>query len=182
VKQNVLPATIDAYIAAFPEHVQVLLQRVRQAIREAAPQAEEAIKYRIPTYVLAGNLVHFAAFSHHVGFYPTPSAIARFGPELAGYSTAKGSIQFPLDKPIPYDLIRRIVRFRVEETQRSARKPTKRAKSARQPPEKQPKDAKLTKKGIATPRRRQSATAESRDTTSAQRLRGKNSSRSGESV
>lgn len=120
MKKDGSPTTIDAYIAAFPEHVQVLLQKVRQAIREAAPQAEEAIKYRIPTYVLNGNLVHFAAYSKHVGFYPTPSAIARFGVELAAYATAKGSVQFPLDQPIPYDLIRRIVRFRVEETQQSA--------------------------------------------------------------
>jgi uncharacterized protein YdhG (YjbR/CyaY superfamily) len=110
-----IPATIDDYIAGFPEHVQALLQEVRRVIREAAPQAEEAIKYRIPTFIQGGNLVHFAAFEKHIGFYPTPSGIEQFQESLSAYKKAKGSVQFPLDAPIPYDLIRQIVRFRVVE-------------------------------------------------------------------
>jgi uncharacterized protein YdhG (YjbR/CyaY superfamily) len=106
---------IDEYIAGFPEHAQELLKKVRQTIREAAPEAQETIKYRIPTFVLRGNLVHFAAFAKHIGFYPEPSGIEAFKDELAVYQQAKGSVQFPLDKPIPYDLISRIVKFRVNE-------------------------------------------------------------------
>lgn len=109
------PETIDAYIASFPAEVQSILTKIRAIVRKAAPDAEETIKYRIPTFVLGGNLVHFAAFAKHVGFYPTPSGIKRFGSELSGYRTAKGSIQFPLDLPIPYELIEKIVRFRVQE-------------------------------------------------------------------
>ena len=109
------PNTIDDYISGFPESVQAILQEIRRVIREAAPQATEAIKYRIPTLVLGGNLVHFAAFERHIGFYPTPSGIERFKEELAGYKGAKGSVQFPLHEPIPYDLIRRVVEFRVKE-------------------------------------------------------------------
>ena len=106
---------IDEYIAGFPRDVQDTLQRIRAIIRDAAPDAEEAIKYQIPTFVLHGNLVHFAAFQKHIGFYPTPSAIAAFSGELRGYETARGSVQFPLDKPIPYDLISQITKFRVKE-------------------------------------------------------------------
>jgi uncharacterized protein YdhG (YjbR/CyaY superfamily) len=109
------PSTIDDYISGFPESVQAILQEIRRVIREAAPQATEAIKYRIPTFVLGGNLVHFAAFERHIGFYPTPSGIERFKEELAGYKSAKGSVQFPLHEPIPYDLICRVVEFRVKE-------------------------------------------------------------------
>jgi uncharacterized protein YdhG (YjbR/CyaY superfamily) len=107
--------TMDEYIAAFPKDVQALLQKIRKTIQKAAPGAEEAMKYAIPTFVLNGNLVHFAAFEKHIGFYPGPSGIAAFAKELAGYKSAKGSVQFPLDQPIPYDLITRIVKFRVEE-------------------------------------------------------------------
>jgi uncharacterized protein YdhG (YjbR/CyaY superfamily) len=107
--------TIDEYIAGFPREVQERLQRIRAVIRAAAPEAEEAIKYQIPTFVLHENLVHFAAFPKHIGFYPTPSGIAAFSGELAGYQTAKGSVQFPLDAPVPFDLIQRMVEFRVKE-------------------------------------------------------------------
>lgn len=109
------PRDIDEYIAGFPEDVQDILQTVRKAIRDAAPDAEEAIKYQIPTFTLKGNLVHFAAFKKHIGFYPAPSGIERFKDELSAYEGAKGSVRFPLDKPIPCDLIGRIVKFRVKE-------------------------------------------------------------------
>ena len=123
--------TIDAYIATFPKKVQTILTRIRRLIRKAAPEAEEAMKYRIPTFVWHGNLVHFAAFEHHIGFYPTPSGIEHFQKELADYPTAKGSIQFPLDQPIPYDLIEKIVAFRVQET---AAKQTAKASQNRRGP------------------------------------------------
>lgn len=106
---------IDEYIAAFPPEVQAILQKIRTTIRKAAPGAEEAIKYQIPTFVLGQNLVHFAAFQKHIGFYPTASGIAAFSAELTDYVWAKGSVQFPLSKPIPMTLIRRMVEFRVEE-------------------------------------------------------------------
>jgi uncharacterized protein YdhG (YjbR/CyaY superfamily) len=109
------PKDIDEYIAAFPPRVQKLLQQIRDIVRKAAPDAREAIKYQMPTFVLGQNLVHFAAFQKHIGFYPTPSAIKGFSSELAGYVWAKGSVQFPLEKVIPMPLIRRMVEFRVEE-------------------------------------------------------------------
>lgn len=109
------PVTIDEYIAGFPPDVQAILQQVRATIRAAAPGAEEAIKYQLPTFVLKGNLVHFGAFKEHIGFYPTPTGTERFREELSAYKGAKGSVRFPLDRPIPYDLIRRIVEFRVKE-------------------------------------------------------------------
>lgn len=110
------PTTIDAYIAAFPAEVQEILQTIRGIVQAAAPEATEAIKYQMPTFVLKGhNLVHFAAFKHHIGFYPVPSGIEAFKEELAGYVGGKGSVQFPLNQPIPFDLIRRIVEFRVAE-------------------------------------------------------------------
>lgn len=107
--------TIDEYISMFAEPVRKILNELRYTIREAAPGAEETINYRIPTYSLNGNLVHFAAFKNHVGFYPEPSAVEAFSKDLAGYETTKGSIRFPLDKPVPFDLVKRIVRFRVNE-------------------------------------------------------------------
>ncbi len=109
------PANIDEYIACFPEEVRSILEKVRSTISEAAPKAEEAISYRIPTFKLKGNLVHFAAFKRHIGFFPTPTGIAKFKEELSSYKGAKGSVQFPYDKPIPYDLVRRIVKFRARE-------------------------------------------------------------------
>ena len=113
--ETMVPKTIDDYIAGFPEDVQAILQTVRQTIKAAAPNAQETINYQMPTFTLNGNLVHFAAFKNHIGFYPTPTGIEQFKDELSVYKGAKGSVQFPLDKPMPYDLIRRIVVFRVEE-------------------------------------------------------------------
>lgn len=111
------PGSIDEYIARFPPDVQVVLEQVRTTIREAAPDAEEAIKYQIPTFVQKETLVHFAAFKSHIGFYPTPSGIAKFKDELSVYEGAKGSVRFPMDKPMPLRLIARIVAFRVREAQ-----------------------------------------------------------------
>ena len=107
--------TIDAYIANSPKDIQPILEKVRATIRKAAPKAEEIINYGIPTFTLDGNLVHFAGFKNHIGFYPTPSGIEKFKKELSLYKGAKGSVQFPLDKPIPYALIGKIVKFRVKE-------------------------------------------------------------------
>ncbi len=109
------PETIDEYIAGFPNDVQAILQKIRLTIRKAAPDAKETIKYQIPTFTLKGNLVHFAAFKNHIGFYPTPTGTEKFQKELFVYKGAKGSVRFPLDKPIPFDLISKIVRFRVKE-------------------------------------------------------------------
>ena len=107
--------TIDEYISGFPSDVQVVLQTLRQTIHQTAPDALEKISYGMPTFTLKGNLVHFGAFKTHIGFYPTPSGIEKFKDELAVYKGAKGSVQFPLDEPLPLDLVRRIVEFRVEE-------------------------------------------------------------------
>jgi uncharacterized protein YdhG (YjbR/CyaY superfamily) len=115
------PETIDDYIAGFPPDVQAILQHIRAIVREAAPGATETIKYAMPTFVLHGNLVHFAAFKHHIGFYPVPSGIEKFKKELSIYKGAKGSVQFPLDEPMPYDLIRKIVIFRVKENKAKAK-------------------------------------------------------------
>ena len=109
------PTTIDEYISGFPSDVQSVLQTLRQTIHQAAPDAVEKISYGMPTFTLKGNLVHFGAFKTHIGFYPTPSGIENFKDELAVYKGAKGSVQFPLDEPLPLDLVRRIVEFRVEE-------------------------------------------------------------------
>ena len=106
---------IDDYIAAFPKDTQTVLKKLRATIRKAAPKAEETINYQIPTFTLQGNLVHFAAFKNHIGFYPTPSGIEKFKEELSVYEGAKGSVKFPLDKLIPYALITKIVKFRVQE-------------------------------------------------------------------
>ncbi len=109
------PKTIDEYIAGFPQDVQEILEKIRMTIRKAAPDAEETIKYQMPTFTLKGNLVYFAAFKKHIGFYPVPTGIEEFKNELSVYEGGKGSVQFPLDKPIPFDLISRIVKFRVKE-------------------------------------------------------------------
>jgi len=108
-------STIDEYIAGHPREVQQILKKVRATIRKAAPAAQETIKYSIPTFTLEGNLVHFAAFKNHIGFYPTPSGIAEFKRELSAYTGARGSVQFPLNQPMPYALIARMVKFRVKE-------------------------------------------------------------------
>ena len=112
---KIVANTIDEFIAAFPKEVQEKLRKMRDTIRKAAPAATEAIKYGIPTFELNGNLVHFSGYEHHIGFYPAPSGIAEFKKELAGYESAKGSVRFPLDKPLPLTLVAQIVKFRVAE-------------------------------------------------------------------
>jgi uncharacterized protein YdhG (YjbR/CyaY superfamily) len=109
------PNNIDEYIAGCPRDVQEILEKIRATIRKAAPDAEEAIKYQMPTFTLKGNLVHFAAFKKHIGFYPVPTGIEKFKNELSAYEGGKGSVKFPLDKPIPFALIGKIVKFRVKE-------------------------------------------------------------------
>ncbi|MGN6297336.1 MAG: iron chaperone [Ginsengibacter sp.] len=111
--KHVVYKSIDDYISGFPVEVQYLLQQVRLKIKELAPRAEEAISYGIPTFKLNGNLVHFAAFKNHIGLYPTPSGLEEFEKELSPYKQGKGSVQFPLDKPLPLDLIGKIVVYRV---------------------------------------------------------------------
>jgi uncharacterized protein YdhG (YjbR/CyaY superfamily) len=114
------PASIDEYIANFPTGVQAMLEKLRLTIRKAAPDATEKISYQMPTFHLNGNLVHFAAYAKHIGFYPTSSAIVAFETELKQYKTSKGAIQFPIDEPIPHGMVKKIVAFRVKEN--SARK------------------------------------------------------------
>lgn len=109
------PNCIDEYIAGFPEDVQVLLEQIRVTIRATAPDAEETIKYAMPTFMLNGNLIYYAAFTNHIGLYATPTGNEAFKEELSIYKTGKGSIQFPLDQPMPLDLITRIVQFKVEQ-------------------------------------------------------------------
>ena len=111
---------IDTYIAKFPEDVQKTLNELRRVIKAAAPEAEEKISYQIPTFVLEGNLVHFAAYKNHIGFYPTPGAIEKFKEDLAGFETSKGALRFPLSEPVPYDLVKRMVIFRVKENLQKA--------------------------------------------------------------
>ncbi|MFC5269613.1 iron chaperone [Adhaeribacter terreus] len=109
------PGNIDEYIAGFPAETQRALTQIRETIKELAPEAEEAISYAIPTFKLRGhNLVHFAAFANHIGFYPTPVGMEAFENAFAAYKTGKGSVQFPLDKPIPLDLITKIVLFLIK--------------------------------------------------------------------
>ncbi len=114
-KPKQVPLTIDDYIDACPREIQPRLKQLREIIHDAAPQALEKISYRMPTFTLNGNLVHFAAQTHHIGFYPTPSAIAAFKNELKIYKTSKGAVQFPFDQPLPLDLVRRMVAFRMAE-------------------------------------------------------------------
>ncbi len=111
---------VDQYINEFPKEIRKYLTQIRRTIQKAAPGAEECIKYAMPSYVLHGNLIHFAAFKNHIGFYPVPSGIEAFKKELSVYKGAKGSVQFPLDQPMPLDLIRRIVLFRVKENTKIA--------------------------------------------------------------
>lgn len=108
------PKDIDEYIAGFPEDVQEILEEIRTTIRKAAPDAEETIKYQMPTFTLNGNLVHFAAFKKHIGFYPAPRGVEKFKEALSAYEGAKSTVRFPLDKPIPFGLISKIVKFRVK--------------------------------------------------------------------
>jgi uncharacterized protein YdhG (YjbR/CyaY superfamily) len=107
--------TIDEYIKTFPPDVQKTLERLRHTIRKAVPEAEEVISYQMPAFKLKGNLVYFAAFKKHIGFFPTASGVAAFKKELSDYATSPGTVQFPLDKPIPYDLVTKIVLFRKKE-------------------------------------------------------------------
>ena len=109
------PTDIDTYISAFPEEIRKKLQQIRETIHAAAPDAAEAISYQIPTFKLHGNLVHFAAYQHHIGFYPSSSGIEKFKESLKEFHTSRGTVQFPHDKPIPFNLIEEIVRFRVKE-------------------------------------------------------------------
>ena len=114
--------TIDEYIETFPIDVQKVLQQIRRTIKSSAPNAEEAISYMIPTFKLYGNLVHFAAYKNHIGFYPASSGVRTFAKELTVYKTSKGAIQFPIDQPVPLALIRKIVKFRVKENAEKAKK------------------------------------------------------------
>ena len=118
---NARPKNIDDYIARWPKEIQARLQAVRQAVHEAAPEAEEAINYQMPAFKLKGNLVYFAAFKNHIGFYPIPGGIEKFKKDLAAYHTAKGSVQFPHDRPLPLALVRKIVKFRAKENLAAAK-------------------------------------------------------------
>lgn len=114
--ENTKRSNIDQYIAGFPAETQEVLEQVRSAIRSAAPEAEEIISYAMPTFKFMGrNLVHFAGYEKHIGLYPAPVAMEAFKKDLHAYKTGKGSVRFPLDKPMPLDLIARIVKFRIEE-------------------------------------------------------------------
>jgi len=123
------PTTIAEYIAASPKDVQMLLEEIRAAIKAAAPAAAETISYGIPTFTLHGNLVHFAAFKNHIGFYPAPSGIEAFKKELSVYDGAKGSVQFPIKDKLPLALITKIVKFRVKENIERAKEKTKSKKN-----------------------------------------------------
>jgi uncharacterized protein YdhG (YjbR/CyaY superfamily) len=115
------PRNIDEYIAGFPKDIQAILEKVRATIGEAAPDATETISYQMPAFKLHGNLVYFAAFKNHIGFYPMPKGIDVFKDELAAYASGKGSVQFPLNQPIPYDIITKIVKFRAAENLQKAK-------------------------------------------------------------
>lgn len=105
--------TVDEYVASQPKEVQKILQKIRQVTKQTAPTAEEVISYGIPTYKLKGNLVHFGAFKNHIGFYPSPQAIEHFNVELSKYKQAKGSVQFPMNEEMPFELIKKIVEYRI---------------------------------------------------------------------
>ena len=120
------PKDIDEYMAGFPNEIREILQKIRMTIRKAAPDAEEAIKYQIPTFVRKGNLVHFAAFRKHIGFYPPARGDEKFRKQMAVYAGAKGNLRFPLDKPIPYALISKMVKLRAKENSAIAEAKVKR--------------------------------------------------------
>ncbi len=124
-EENTTIGLIDQYISGCPVELQERLQTLRTVIKETAPEAEEKISYGMPTFALHGNLVHFAAFKNHIGFYPAPSGIENFQEELSKYKSSKGAIQFPLDEPIPYELVREIVKFRVAENIQKAQEKKK---------------------------------------------------------
>jgi uncharacterized protein YdhG (YjbR/CyaY superfamily) len=114
-KSNIITSNVDEYIAAFPKDTQLLLEQLRATIRKAVPQVEEMMSYQMPAYKFHGMLVYFAGYKNHIGFYPTSTGIAAFKKELSVYKGAKGSVQFPIDKPLPLRLINKIVKFRVNE-------------------------------------------------------------------
>lgn len=115
--QKNIPSTIDEYISTFPQEVQLLLQLMRSTIKKTAPEATEIISYQMPTFYYHGNLVHFAAYKHHIGFYPSPSGILKFEKELKKYNYSKGAIQFPINQELPLDIIIQIVKFRMHENE-----------------------------------------------------------------
>ena len=127
-ENKTIPESIDEYILNFPPEVQEILKSLRKVIKEAAPVAEEKISWQMPTFALHGNLVHFAAFKNHIGFYPAPTGIEAFKEELSQYKGAKGSVQFPIEKPLPYELISKIVKFRVAENIKQAEGKAKKKK------------------------------------------------------
>jgi uncharacterized protein YdhG (YjbR/CyaY superfamily) len=116
------PKNMDEYIAGFPNDVQEILKRIRITIKKAAPEAEEAIKYQMPTFVLQGNLLSFAAYKKHIGMYPAPAGTEKFNKQLSPYRTAKSTVRFPLDRPIPFDLISQIVKLRVKRNLKKAKR------------------------------------------------------------
>jgi uncharacterized protein YdhG (YjbR/CyaY superfamily) len=116
------PTDIDSYIADFPEATQALLQQIRATIQAAAPEATETISYAIPTFVYYGNLVHFAGYKEHIGFYPGAAGIEAFKEDISKYKWAKGSVQFPLNEPLPLDLVTRIVNYRLAQNVAKATK------------------------------------------------------------
>lgn len=118
--KSAIPASIDEYIAGFPEETQAILEQVRATVNKAAPDATEAISYAMPTLKLNGNLVHYAAYKNHIGFYPAPTGTEEFKKELAVYKSGKGSVQFPINEPMPLALITKIVKFRVKENKEKA--------------------------------------------------------------
>ena len=116
-KAKVVPETVDQYIAAFPSDVKKRMQQLRKTIKAAAPKADELISYQMPGYKYFGMLVYFAAFKNHIGFYPGAGGILEFYKKLSSFKSAKGSVQFPHDRPIPYDIISKIVKFRVKQNE-----------------------------------------------------------------
>ena len=126
--KSIIPATVDEYIDGFPPATQKLLKQMRATIKKNAKAADESISYQMPAYKLEGVLVYFAGYAKHIGFYPGAGGIAAFKKELASYKSAKGSVQFPLDQPLPLDLVSRIVQFRVKENLTKVKIKTKKSK------------------------------------------------------
>jgi uncharacterized protein YdhG (YjbR/CyaY superfamily) len=122
MKETTKFTTVSEYIASFPPGTRAMLNQVRRTIKRAAPEAEEMISYNMPGYKLNGPLAYFAGYSKHIGFYPTPSGIKSFAKELSKYKGAKGSVQFPLDQPLPLDLIEKMVKHRAKEMEKKSRK------------------------------------------------------------
>jgi uncharacterized protein YdhG (YjbR/CyaY superfamily) len=122
MEKGTIPENVDAYIASYPENIRPVLEKMRKAIRDAAPDAKEKISYRMPSYSINGLLAYYAAHTNHLGFYPLTSAIKKFKPELESYQTSKGTIQFPYNKPLPTGLIKKIIRFRVAENKSKSEK------------------------------------------------------------